>query len=180
MTPGVPQGSVLGPILFLIYINDLPNGISSGVHFFTDDAIVYRTISDLSDCHTLQEDLNKLSNWGKTWLMVFNARKCEVLTVTKKLFPIVTNFIIRGKALKNVKSAKYLGITLTNDLKWNTHIDNIRGKALVRPTLEYCTCVGSIYTGGGDTEAWICPTQSSQILSLGPTDIITPAARQIC
>ena len=82
MTSGVPRGSVLGPILFLIYINDSPNEISFGVCLFADDAIVYRTISDPSDCQTLQEDLDKLSNWEKTWLMEFNARKCEVLTVT--------------------------------------------------------------------------------------------------
>ena len=166
VTSGVPQGTVLGPILFLLYINDLPNGISSGVHLFADDAIVYRTISDPSDCQTLQEDLDKLSNWEKTWLMEFNASKCEVLTVTNKRSPIVTNYILHGQALKNVKSAKYLGVTIISNLKWNTHIDNIRAtanktlgfvkrnvrtrqtpiktkayQALVRPALEYCTCV---------------------------------------
>ena len=90
---GVPQGSVLGSILFLIYINDLPNGISSGVRLFADDAIVYRNISDSEDCRTLQEDLDKLSYWKKTWLMEFNASKCEVLTVTSKRSPIVTYVI---------------------------------------------------------------------------------------
>ena len=66
VTSGVPQGSVLGLILFLIYINDLPNEISSGVRLFADDAIVHQTISDPSDCQTLQEDLDELSNWEKT------------------------------------------------------------------------------------------------------------------
>ena len=130
VTSGVPQGSVLGPILFLLYINDLPNGISSGVRLFAEDAIVYRTISDPSDCQTLQEELDELSNSEKTWLMEFNASKCEVLTVTNKRSPIVTNYILHGRALKNSKkSAKYLGITITSDLKWNTHITNIRAKA---------------------------------------------------
>ena len=69
------------------------NGISSRVRLFADDAIVYCTISDPSDCLTLQEDLDKLSNWEKTWLIEFNARKCEVLTVTNKRFPIVTDHI---------------------------------------------------------------------------------------
>ena len=93
VTSGVPQGSVLGPILFLLHLNDLPNGISSGVRLFADDAIVYRTISDPSDCQTFQEDLDKLSNWEKTWLMEFNASKCEVLIVTNKHSPIVTNYL---------------------------------------------------------------------------------------
>ena len=68
---GVPQGCVMGPILFVLYNNDLPYGISSGVRLFADDAIVYRTISYPSDCQTLQQDLDKLSNWEKTWLMEF-------------------------------------------------------------------------------------------------------------
>ena len=59
VTSSVPQGSVLGPILFLLYINDLPNGTSSGVRLFADDAIVYRTISTSSDCQTIQEDPDK-------------------------------------------------------------------------------------------------------------------------
>ena len=61
--------------------------------------------------------------------MDFNVSKCEVLTDTNKRSTIVTNYILHGQALKNVKSAKYLGITITNELKWNTHIDNIRAKA---------------------------------------------------
>ena len=57
--------------------------------------------------------------------MEFNASKCEVLTVTNKRFSIVTNYIIHGQAIKKVKSAKYLGIAITSNLKWNTHIENI-------------------------------------------------------
>ena len=148
------------------------------MRLFADDAIVYHTISDPSDCQTLEEDLDKLSNWEMTWLMEFNASKCEVLTVTNKSPPIVTNYMLHGQALKNLKSAKYSEITITSDLKWNTHIDNIRAKAnktlrfvkrnvrtrqtsiktkayqaLNRPTLEYCTCVWDPYTQGGSTEA---------------------------
>ena len=143
------------------------------VFLLTMPLIVHCTISDPSDSQTPQEDLDKLSNWEKTWLIEFNASKCEVLTVTNKCSPIVTNYILHGQALKNLKSAKYLGITITSDLKWNTHIDNIRAKAnktlgfvkrnvrtrqtpiktkayqaLVRSTLEYCTCVCDPYTQG--------------------------------
>ena len=94
------------------------------MRLFADDAIVYRTISDPSDCQTLQEDLTKLSNWEKTGLMEFNASKCEELTVTNTRSPIVTNHILHGQALGNVKSAKILEITIrpTNDLQWNNGI----------------------------------------------------------
>ena len=77
VTSGVPQGSVLGPILFLIYINDLPNSLSSKVRIFADDAIVYREINSLQSCLELQNDINKLMAWEKEWLMEFNPSKCD-------------------------------------------------------------------------------------------------------
>ena len=80
---------------------------------------------------TLQEELDKLSNREKTWLMEFNDSKCKVLTVTNKRSPIVANYILHGQALRNVKSAKYFGITITKDLKWNTHIDNIKANKIL-------------------------------------------------
>ena len=76
---GVPQGSVLGPILFLIYVSDISDDVSSNVILFADDTKLYSRVERQEDCHTLQEDLNKLVNWSEKWLMRFNTEKCKVL-----------------------------------------------------------------------------------------------------
>ena len=81
---GVPQGSVLGPCLFLMYINDMPDSIKSNIRLFVDDTIMYLTITNHSDCQALQSDLTTLASWESEWLMAFNPEKCEVIRITKK------------------------------------------------------------------------------------------------
>ena len=78
---GVPQGSVIGPVLILIYVNDLPNGIKSNVRLFTDDTIMYLTINNSDEYQQLQHDLTLLQNWGEEWQTQFNTSNCEVLHV---------------------------------------------------------------------------------------------------
>ena len=171
VTSGVPQGSVLGPILFLLYINDLPNNIKSKVRLFADDTAVYLTIRSNDDSKILQGDLEQLQVWEKTWDMEFNPSKCEVLHITKSQKPILNKYVLHGEILKPTTNAKYLGVTITNNLSWNTHIENISKKAnrtlgfikrniktkhqgiratayntLVRPQLEYASCVWSPHT----------------------------------
>ena len=82
---GVPQGSVLGPVLFLIFINDLPDNIKSSVRLFADDCVLYRNINSLADCQILQEDLNSLAQWETDWEMKFNVAKCHSMRVTRHL-----------------------------------------------------------------------------------------------
>ena len=72
---GVLQGSVLGPALFLIFINDLPENIRSSVRLFADDCVLYRNIESPMDCQILQDDMNSLAQWGTDWQMKFNAAK---------------------------------------------------------------------------------------------------------
>ena len=72
---GVPQGSVLGPVLFLIFINDLPENIRSSVRLFADDCVLYRNIKSPIDCQILQDDLNSLAQWETDWQMKFNVAK---------------------------------------------------------------------------------------------------------
>ena len=128
VSSGVPQGSVLGPILFLIYINDLPDCVTSQVRLFADDTIVYRKIKDHRDEAILQKDLSSLEEWENQWQMEFHPGKCQVIRVTKALKPKDTEYYLHGHKLDIVSSAKYLGLTIQKDLKWNTHINQVISK----------------------------------------------------
>ena len=125
MTSGVPQGSVLGSILFLIYINDLPDELSSQVRLFADDTAVYLTIGDTEDGKVLQNDLDRLSAWEDKWDMEFNPSKCQVVRVTTSRKLINVTYTLHGQVLEVVTSAKYLGVDISNGLSWNPHIDRI-------------------------------------------------------
>jgi len=78
---GVPQGSMLGPVLFLIFINDLDFGIKSWILKFADDTKIFNHVSGKADVETLQEDLHRLVRWSEEWQMLFNVSKCKVMHV---------------------------------------------------------------------------------------------------
>ena len=126
---GVPQGSVLGPGLFLYYINDLPEGLNSIVRLFADETIAYLVIVKPHDTEKVQADLTTMGVWEVLWKMKFHATKCNVLTVTGKRKPIQTEYKLHGHSLSRVTSAKYLGVTITEDLRWDSHINDICAKA---------------------------------------------------
>ena len=106
---GVPQGSVLGPILFLVFINDMPECIESSCRLFADDSIIYREIVTSSDCAVLQTDLDNLHEWESKWGMSFNPSKCNTMHITRKPKPIATDYKLKGEVLKCVNSASILG-----------------------------------------------------------------------
>ena len=81
---GVPQGSVIGPIFFLIYINNLPEEVKSTVRLFADDTIMYMTMTSTNDAASLQKDLDNLASWEKKWQMQFHPQKCSVLRIKRK------------------------------------------------------------------------------------------------
>ena len=124
-TSGVPQGTVLGPVLFLLYINDLPDVVvHSMARLFADDCIVYRPIRNNDDTILLQNDLNKIAEWEFMWQMQFNIDKCFILRVGRPKHKLVHLYTLHNQNLSETDSAKYLGLTITSDLQWNQHINN--------------------------------------------------------
>ena len=127
---GVPQGTVLGPLLFLCHINDLPNSVSSQVRLFADDCLLYREINTFDDHVTLQNDLKQLEGWANTWGMRFNATKCYILSINKdNKFKSLYHYQLNNTILKHVPNNPYLGILFSENLSWNDHITKITKKA---------------------------------------------------
>ena len=122
---GVPQGSVLGPLLFLIYINDITNNIQSIIKLFADDTSISLALRDpLRRADILNADLEQINNWAKTWKIKFNAQKTELLNFKRDNLAIQPlNF--DNSILQDTDTHKHLGLTLQNDCKWNTHINNL-------------------------------------------------------
>ena len=164
---GVPQGTVLGPLLFLCHINDLPECVRSKVRLFADDCLLYREIKSQKDHVALQNDLKELEQWASNWGMRFNAKKCFIMSIRNKSSHFYT---LGDHILQQVSETPYLGLTLSEDMKWSTHITKKTKKAnstlgflrrnlrqcpkpckhlayisLVRPILEYGAAVWDPY-----------------------------------
>ena len=123
---GVPQGTVLGPLLFLCHINDLPDRVKSQVRLFADDCLLYRQIKNQDDHTTLQKDLQSLEGWASQWGMRFNAKKCYIMSVGKKSDHF---YELDKHILEEVENNPYLGLQISNNLQWSNHINNIVKKA---------------------------------------------------
>jgi len=129
ITCGVPQGSVLGPLLFLLYINDIANAVPDlNVKLFADDTNLFITDKDPPLLNsTANEAINKLNNWfianrlslnvDKTCYMVFSPHK-NACCVNFKL-------LLGGLEIRKVKSCRYIGLIIDDELKWSVHIDHI-------------------------------------------------------
>ena len=127
ITAGVPQGSVLGPLLFLIHINDIIDNIQSHIKLFADDTSLFVIVdqNEIECSQQLNRDLNVIDNWAKTWLVKFNPDKTESLYITLKSNIAPSPLTFDNQCLKSVEHHKHLGITFNNNLSWNHHIDNI-------------------------------------------------------
>ena len=117
---GIPQGSVLGPILFVLFINDLPDMINSTVHIFSDDTKVYRRVASDDDWAKLQEDINSLVQWPDTWQLRCNADKCNVLHIGYNNNQYT--YDMAGVELQSTPCEKDLGIYIDNKLKFHDYV----------------------------------------------------------
>ena len=127
---GVPQGTVLCPLLFSLYINDISSDIESEIRLFIDDCVCYHEIKDEEDTMKLQRDTDRLGSWARKRGMRFQPVKCNMMQLTRKrIKKIHASYTLAGTDLENVESIKYLGVTITSGLRWNTHISNVCTKA---------------------------------------------------
>jgi Reverse transcriptase (RNA-dependent DNA polymerase)/Endonuclease-reverse transcriptase len=130
---GVPQGSVLGPVLFNIYINDLPDSIRSIKRMYADDCVIYRKIETIGDTLALQQDLLNVVTWCKEWKMELNVKKCKTMTVKKSNTNIIVKeYELLSQQLEKVNVYKYLGVLLDSKLNWKEHMLNLHNKAIKR------------------------------------------------
>ena len=126
VTSGVPQGSVLGPLLFSIFVNDLPSIVSSPIYLFADDTKIFRVVRNKGDYIALQNDLNSLYEWSLKWQLSFNISKCKHLHFG--ITHSYGSFYLNGILIDSITSHKDLGITFDDHLKFHEHT-NCKGQS---------------------------------------------------
>ena len=143
---GVPQGSVLGPALFLIYISDLAAILKSKFSFYADDLKIFADAMEGS--HTLQEDLDAVSGWSEEWLLPLNTEKCSVLHLGTS--NLRHRYRLNGVTVKSVDVQNDLGVLITSNLSWSEHILHVTKRAnklmyLIRKAFQGCSL--QVYSG---------------------------------
>ena len=165
VTSGIPQGSILGPLLFVIFINDLPSQVKSDIFLFADDTKIFRTINSIGDKDTLQNDITTMVKWADTWQLEFHPDKCVSMSINYKgEQPRI--YKMKETTMKQVHQEKDIGVIVDDQLKFEKHIyekinkaNSMMGlirrsfihmdedifkklfKALVRPHLEYANSI---------------------------------------
>ena len=136
VTAGVPQGSILGPILFLVYINDLSDNMICDLAMFADDSSLYSYTDCKSTINTSQNltdslglDLSKVSRWGDRWLVKFNSAKTKLLSVNRYKNPYNFPVSFSHSVLDESPSIRLVGLTLSSNLSWNEYIKSIAKQA---------------------------------------------------
>ena len=167
---GVPQGSVLGPLLFNIYANDLHLHLKSTIYAYADDTFIFREIKTDNDISVLQSDLDSLNWWSKNNSLQLNPSKCQVMCITRRRDKPVPSYNVNNTTLETCDSLRLLGVTVSSDLSWNCHVNNITKKCnkllgfirvvasvknpyvllklyqtLILPILDYCSPVWNVH-----------------------------------
>lgn len=169
---GIPQGTHIGPLLFILFINDLPNNLKfTKCLLFADDLKLYSSVSDIGDCQGIQADINILTEWCVENEIMINVSKCSSVSYSYSLSPLLYNYEIGNNPLKRVAEVKDLGVIFDTKLSFSCHVDYITSKAysalgfirrnskefrdhmtlkslyvsLVRTKLEYCSIVWNPY-----------------------------------
>ena len=134
VTSGVPQGSVLGPLLFSIYINsiaEVPLSPQSSRVLYADDTLLYQPISHPDDFLALQSDINMIKDWSDEHLLQLNPTKCKYMILSRKKSPVLNGHTLSlgSSVLEEVETFKYLGVLIKNNLSWSDHITRVCSKA---------------------------------------------------
>ena len=119
ITAGVPQGSILGPLLFLLFINDIVHDIGASIRPFADDTSLYIIVEDPSvAAELLNADLEKIAEWALKCLVKINPLKTESILISRKTNTVHLPEFMLDQQIKEVKSHKHLGVILSNDCSW--------------------------------------------------------------
>ena len=134
VTAGVPQGSILGPLLFLVYINDIVQDIRSPIRLFADDTALYIIVNDpIAAAALLNDDLAKIHTWAEHWLVSFNPAKTETLLFSRKVNkPVHPPVVLNNIQINTVTTHRHLGVTLSSSCSWHDHIQSTKQKAWQR------------------------------------------------
>jgi hypothetical protein len=141
---GVPQGSVLGPILFVCFINDMPDVVESFIYMYADDSKIFRKVNFIYEAESLQKDLDSLQEWESKWQLRFNVDKCKVMHLGGNRNSHV-KYYMKGSVLQETTEEKDLGVWFSNDLKFSTHVAKSVSKAnqvlgLIRRSFTHIDC----------------------------------------
>ena len=127
---GVPQGSVLGPLLFILHVNGLESVVKySTVKLSADDVLLYGSVHSTTDCSALQDDLTVILHWTNHWQLRLNPNKCEALAITTKHHQLTYNYHIDQQPIPWEDSVKYLGLHVHSKSSWSHDCKYIVSKA---------------------------------------------------